>query len=654
MEEDDQDIYDDGTSITNKSSVGRIKSMFEPAVQGPKPSVPSKPRVKPSPPKRNDDTKVISNGDVKLPPKDNITPMRNIAEITNRNTDENSNVKNGSDIKLNSELVSKFNNMNNITGSDTNVNSKPPWEKSRPTEISPKPVRRAVEKPPIEEFSNRIKMFEHSKDDNETTSGKSENHKPQILNNDIKHGIAESKAVIAGKLIQKLPMANKTENKYSPTANKTDNNQPPATPIKPSPMPQIKPKFSASSSPVSPVNGPNGELMRAIQKRKESMINDSTSEKINEELQLGKRKRTKSVKRKSLTRLVDGKKFFVVEINDSVVEDKPPTKPPKIPNIDVDKIVSEYKKKFSSPEEKEEPLPQGYIEEDIYEELPDDSADFPPPPLPDVFVRPVSDIARAISIIQPMTEEDENDADEIYDDGITPITNDTPVPVIPAVPVVPERIPRRGNLPDEPLPEQPTTPFPGKETSNIMDPEDDGELYEPLDEIVMEVRNMDKEKEKIASVIENKVEQESDKDRKKREKEEKRKLEQEKKKAKDLKSKFKIDISELEPENTKGAGIIKQDAKGKGKDLTVKKNQRVIIICMDKRVQKGKWLVKLEDDEDALGYVDSNNVEVDNTLIRSVMDGTYIKKSSFSSMPEEQEEYEAIEPEQDDVYAEAM
>jgi hypothetical protein len=60
--------------------------------------------------------------------------MRNIAEITNRNTDENSNVKNGSDIKLNSELVSKFNNMNNITGSDTNVNSKPPWEKSRPTD----------------------------------------------------------------------------------------------------------------------------------------------------------------------------------------------------------------------------------------------------------------------------------------------------------------------------------------------------------------------------------------------------------------------------------------------------------------------------------------------------------------------------------------
>lgn len=46
-----------------------------------------------------------------------------------------------------------------------------------------------------------------------------------------------------------------------------------------------------------------------------------------------------------------------------------------------------------------------------------------------------------------MTEEDENDVDDIYDEGITPITNDTPVPTIPPVPLVPERIPRRGILP---------------------------------------------------------------------------------------------------------------------------------------------------------------------------------------------------------------
>lgn len=315
--------------------------MFEPAIQGPKPSLPSKPPVKPLMPKRSDDTKITSNGDVRLPPKHNITPTRNIVDVANRNTDENSIVKNGSDIKLKPELVSKFSNMKKITGSDTNVDSRPSWVKAGPTEISPKPVGRTAGKFPIEGFSNRLKKFENLPNgDNENTSGTPENHKPQILSNDIKHGIAESKAAIAGKFIPKLPT-------------KTDNNKAP-TPIKPSPtehkkpIPQIKPKPSASSSPVSRVNGSGGELFRAIQKRKESMINDSTSEKIDEELK--NRTRTKSLKRKSLTRVVDDKKFFVVEFNDLVVEDKPPTKPPKIPNIDVDKIVSEYKKKFSSPE----------------------------------------------------------------------------------------------------------------------------------------------------------------------------------------------------------------------------------------------------------------------------------------------------------------
>ena len=58
-----------------------------------------------------------------------------------------------------------------------------------------------------------------------------------------------------------------------------------------------------------------------------------------------------------------------------------------------------------------------------------------------------------------------------------------------------------------------------------------------------------------------------------------------------------IEPGELEPENSKGSGVIKEDAKGRGKDLTVKKDQRVNIICMDKRNPKGKWLVKLEDND---------------------------------------------------------
>lgn len=48
---------------------------------------------------------------------------------------------------------------------------------------------------------------------------------------------------------------------------------------------------------------------------------------------------------------------------------------------------------------------------------------------------------------QPMTEDDEFDVDDVYEEGITPNKNDTPVPAVPPVPVVPERNPRRGNLP---------------------------------------------------------------------------------------------------------------------------------------------------------------------------------------------------------------
>ena len=49
-----------------------------------------------------------------------------------------------------------------------------------------------------------------------------------------------------------------------------------------------------------------------------------------------------------------------------------------------------------------------------------------------------------------MTEEDEfhkEDVEDVYDEGITPTINDASVPAVPPVPVVPERIPRRGNLP---------------------------------------------------------------------------------------------------------------------------------------------------------------------------------------------------------------
>ncbi|CAG2193900.1 ADAP [Mytilus edulis] len=283
------------------------------------------------------------------------------------------------------------------------------------------------------------------------------------------------------------------------------------------------------------------------------------------------------------------------------------------------------------------------MDEEIYEELPDDETgvDFPPPP-PEI-TRQRQSTNRPVSMIPPMTEDEE--CDQVYDDGISAQSDEAPPPVIPGRP------PRRGNLPElpcvpiqeEPLPEPPIQP---PTTSNVIadDPESDGELYEPLDDIINEVAKLEeKANNNTVSTDNDKTEQLSEKERKKKEKEEKKKQEEERKKqekrAKELKSKFKIELSELEECSTKGA--IKEDAKGKGKDLAVTKDQRVIIICMDKRNPKGRWLVKLEENEDTIGYVDSNNVEVMLTSQKPQTD-----------FAEDGEDYEV--PEQDEVYAEAL
>lgn len=663
-EDDDQEIYDDGTSITNRRSVGLIKHMFEPAIQGPKPTLPSKP--KPQPPKRSD---VIPNGEVNISPLNNVLPKKN---FPNRTRDENSNLQNGDGVVLNPELVSKFNSIKNKIESDDKNSATPPWVKPKPKEPSIKPLEtkvRGVGNLPIEGLAGRVKMFEKKANDDSEIKQDNIEGESQTQNPEKSPSIAETKAAIAEKFQPKLPTFTNSGNKPPPTPTKPGGkptsttqtnieNKPPQTPNKPkvdSPTevakspPTINTKFSSATLPGQP-----DELMRAIQKRKESIKMKSISEQMDEEPQLRNKKTTKSVKRKSFTRVNDGKKFYLVEISNVDSVDIPPPKPPKIPNIDVDSIVSEYKKKFVNSNENDRPNSHGFVEEDedLYEELPDGEGDvFPPPPPPEHLTQKSS---RVVSLIPEMTEDEEFDRNsEVYDEGFTPIST-------PAIPVRP----MRANLPElpkppkpeaEPVPEPPARVKQGIETSDNNEEDEDsgGSLYEPLDDVINEVARI--EEEKSSNVTENSAEQISEKDKKKREKEEKKRLEQEKKqqekKIKELKSKFKIDLSDLEPENSKGAGTIKEDAKGKGKDLTVKAGQRVNIICMDKRNPKGKWLVKLNDDQDAIGYVDSNNVEVDNTLIRSVMEGSAKK---HSSMLDDQEEYEAVEPEQDEVYSEAL
>ncbi|XP_076092643.1 uncharacterized protein LOC143064010 isoform X4 [Mytilus galloprovincialis] len=655
-EDDDQDIYDDGTSITNRRAVGRIKSMtsmFEPAMQGPKPSLPSKPAAKPPTPIRSPDTKPTTNGD--FPFNNNNIPKKTIGAIANENRDVSSMVKNSTSVpQLNSEIVSKFNSIKNKPGIDDKPSPKPPWQKQPDVGIKPLENKNI----PSQGLASILKKFQQV--DSENSDDKAEPVKPSIPGKiDI-----TKKDVISGMFQPKLPSSPKSDNKPPPTPIKHDSSkQPPPTPRKPSTTSTTDPEVISPSKPKplsvakpSPSAGgdPQSELMRAIQKRKEKSENEQTDT----EPQLRNMKRGKSIKRKSFTRNLDNKKFFLVEISSSDSPNRPPPKPSKILNINLDTIVLEYKKNFkrkfmSSEEESERPQSGGFVEmdEEIYEELPDDETgvDFPPPP-PEI-TRQRQSTNRPVSMIPPMTEDEE--CDEVYDDGISAQSDEAPPPVIPGRP------PRRGNLPElpcvpiqeEPLPEPPVQP---PSTSNVIadDPESDGELYEPLDDIINEVAKLEeKANNNTVSTDNDKTEQLSEKERKKKEKEEKKKQEEERKKqekrAKELKSKFKIELSELEECSTKGA--IKEDAKGKGKDLAVTKDQRVIIICMDKRNPKGRWLVKLEENEDTIGYVDSNNVEVDNNLIRSVMLTSQKPQTDFA---EDGEDYEV--PEQDEVYAEAL
>ncbi|XP_063431199.1 proteoglycan 4-like isoform X3 [Mytilus trossulus] len=650
-EDDDQDIYDDGTSITNRRVVGRIKSIFEPnfepAMQGPKPSLPSKPAAKPPTPIRSADTKPTTNGD--FPFNNNNIPKKTAGEIANKNKDVNSMVKNSTSVpQLNSEFVSRFNSMKNKPGIDDKPSPKPPWQKQPDVGIKPLENKNI----PSQGLASRLKKFQQV--DSENSDDKTEPVKPLMPG---KIDITVKKDVISGMFQPKLPPSLKSDNKPPPTPIKPESKQPPPTPRKPTtPTEQevispSKPKpFSVVKPSPSGGGDPQSELMRAIQKRKESMGQKSENEQTDTEPQLRNMKRGKSIKRKSFTRNLDNKKFFLVEISSSDSPNRPPPKPSKILDINLDTIVSEYKKNFkrkflSSEEESERPQSGGFVEmdEEIYEELPDDETgvDFPPPP-PEI-TRQRQSTNRPVSMIPPMTEDEE--CDVVYDDGISAQSDEVPPPVIPGRP------PRRGNLPEEPLPEPPVQP---PTTSNVIadDPESDGELYEPLDDIINEVAKLEeKANNNTISTDNDKTEQLSEKERKKKEKEEKKRQEEERKKqekrAKELKSKFKIELSELEECSTKGA--IKEDAKGKGKDLAVTKDQRVIIICMDKRNPKGRWLVKLEENEDIIGYVDSNNVEVDNNLIRSVMLTSQKPQTDFA---DDGEDYEV--PEQDEVYAEAL
>lgn len=370
--------------------------MFEPALQGPKPNLPTKPSSKPAPPKRSDNTKLQNgggdkqsslkrsedsklNGDVQLTPINKFLPNKTGTMTSDKNKDENSNVKqNSGNVSLNSNIVSKFNSIRNKLEGPEIPFTKPPWQKPtntcpKPTDTSPKPadtspkltetfpkpsdLKRPVGKLPLEgTLTSRVISFENTKKD-DTSDNRQAPTKP-IISNKVS-GIADKIATISEK--PKFPP--KIDNKPPVTAK--SESKPPGTPTKP--VQSNKPKTFSTVSPTLPVSEDNEFLMK-IKKRKESIDQMTTSEPKQQnndtkggsvtsnktedcEVQLRGKQRQVSVKhRKSITRVVDKKKFFLVEFSnsDTSTADKPPQKPQKLPHVDLDSIVSEYKKKFMS------------------------------------------------------------------------------------------------------------------------------------------------------------------------------------------------------------------------------------------------------------------------------------------------------------------
>lgn len=685
------DIYDDGVSITNKIAFGGIKTVFEPTSgTGPKPKVPNKPGHKVPPcltPRNNVNTNKGSamNGSVGVP----ILPAKSGLV---RDGNETKSANNGEKRRSKVNIPGIFANANSDDSLKTSPKPPVPWsQRNKETDVknehskenSNKVTPNLQEKPP---WSVRQR-------------GATDNEMPVPPNTKPKPGLP--RAVNTTDSGPKSPNIEKTDESHPQIQKKRPSvlekygiSEKTINPIVTSPKPVMSPRTneketsdekneSQSSVQSSPKRPPANALpfggISNIESLKGKLKHvtpggNSRDKKLDENVNLRNKINTssgekrKSIIRKSLTRKVDGLKFYVVDFDDvKSANNRPPVKPPKLKEkFDLDKIIANYQASLVDMDPSSSKNGVTEEDEELYEPIPADE---------DVPMREsVSRESRAVSLIQPMTEDDEFDSQEEYDDCEVM----KPAVTKPAVPKVPLPELPSSNPPARLPKSQPA--IPGDDTQEEYDDcvvaqteeLDQDDVYEPLDDLseIKEENPVEEETKKdTAKVEEKKDDKLSEKERKKREKDEQKRIKEEKKKQekeyKELKSKFKVEPFQLE--NTQGEGNVRKDAKGGKLDLQVKSGQRVVLVRLVNN-PAGKWLVKLKEDG-KVGYVDSNNVEVDNTVIRNVMEGSYVNMHQLSNNAnndidqeeyadadvEQQEEYadvEAIEPIQDDLYEE--
>ncbi|XP_046331052.1 FYN-binding protein 1-like isoform X6 [Haliotis rufescens] len=158
-------------------------------------------------------------------------------------------------------------------------------------------------------------------------------------------------------------------------------------------------------------------------------------------------------------------------------------------------------------------------------------------------------------------------------------------------------------------------------TEEIYDDAEQDELYEPLpedEELEISAQEDKKELERKAKEAAEKKKKE-DKERKEREKKEKAeqaKLEKERKekekKEKELRKKFKL----TGDEKKSAEGVVRSKAKGGKTELAVETGEILDIIRMTEN-PAGKWLVMNR--EGTYGYVESKNIDIEETAIKKAM-----------------------------------
>ncbi|XP_069128278.1 FYN-binding protein 1-like isoform X3 [Argopecten irradians] len=422
----------------------------------------------------------------------------------------------------------------------------------------------------------------------------------------------------------------------------------------------------------------------------------------------------KSVKRKSLTRKNDGLKFYSVEVSldDKKEEnnDVEPDIPPPLMFSDLQRlheIIQEYKSALRElegcPAEDD-----GFTEEyeDVYEDIP--AAMDEPPPQSRSSAKKLS---RAVSLIKPMSEKEEYDSDDqdTYDDTSNFIQDDVSKAPGLDLPAPPDEL-LRPPVPDGPIPRRKPglpPPTPDKkpvDTTSPLVPQTDDWPDEVYDDCTTEqsqdqsgVPEGELEQDDVYEAIpgegenppptptpdkqdekkeEKKDEKLTAKEKKKREKEEAERLKAEKKKQeaekkrqekelKDIKKNFKIDVAQLD--KSQGEGMLKQDAvPSSGKmaklELTAKKGAFLKVIRLVDN-PPGKWLVRLTEEDkmekpvywsQIVGYVDANIVEVDNQLIRNVMEGSFVSALNNISDGEEYQDVEGTGPPVEEELYEAV